>query len=169
MGEGDEPEIGRSVEDLLDHPVRVQVLDFDPGVRIVRHEPLDVLAHVPEPHRVDRRDPDGPGHPLSQVAHRGFDRLVLVDELPASVVIRLSLAGKGERPTRAVHEKDAEAFFELVHDLADGGLRDPVRLGGRGEAPLPGDVAEHLDRLELHGAYPTIQRTNVKKMINYGF
>ena len=74
-----------------------------------------------------------------------------------------------ERPAGPVHELDAEALLELVDDLAHRGLRDPVGVGRPRETLVPGHIAEHLERLELHLSNPSIRSPNVKRFIDEYF
>jgi hypothetical protein len=52
----------------------------------------------------------------------------------------------------ALHQRRAELVFERGDLLGDRRLRQRQRLGGTGERPLPGDLAEgqHPPRIQLH-------------------
>ncbi len=167
LGEGDEAEVGGPVQHPLRHPVGVEVLDLDLHAGLLGHEALDVLAHVAQAHRVDGGHADGDFEmPAVAVADARLDLEVLVDQLLATVVVGFAAVGQLKGTARTIHELDPEALLQLVDDLAHGRLGNLVGVRRPGEALVPRDIAEHLQRLELHIPDPTIRITNVNKLID---
>src|SRR5262249_40923109 len=89
----------------------------------------------------------------------------------AALVIGLTQHGGLQRALGAVDELAAEALLELVDEPANGRLRKLVRLRRLGEAAQFDQIAEHLDRLQLHRSSPvapgddTICSANTKRKV----
>ncbi len=150
-GVREDAEVDLVAEDRLDHLVRVQALQEDARVGVHRHEGLHVAAHVVKPDRVDRGHPDGALHALPGRRQVGPGPLEACQEGPARLVEASPLLRRLDRPPGAVQQLDVELGLELLDRLARGGLGHPALGAAPGDAPESHDVAEELERLDLHG------------------
>jgi hypothetical protein len=150
-GEGDEAEIGGAALDLLVDAVGMKVLDMDLDGGVALVEALDGLAHVAEADGIDGGYLDGGGEGCLAARQRGFELVIASDEVLAAFVIELAGRSELEGANGAIDQANAKAPFELVDDVAGGGLGELI--GGRrlGETAEAGDVTEHLEGFELHG------------------
>ena len=109
------------------------------------------MAHVAEADRVDGGDLDsggdlGPGRCGCEASSSWYcwtSRL-------ATLIILLSQKGQLQRPGGAVDQLHPQPFLQLQDNLADRGLRQPVRLRSLRKTALPGNVTEHDERFNLH-------------------
>ena len=117
---------------------------------VLTAELLDVATHMVETHGVDRRHANAAGHLLVERADLVFDRLVGRQDLAAALVKHLALGRGHQRPLRPLDELHAQSVLELANHLAGPRLGDAVVFGRPGKAPPGNDVAEDLERLEVH-------------------
>lgn len=128
----------------------MQVVDVGPGVGTSRLEALDVLPHVPQPDRINRRHANRHGQLGVGLAERRLQLDVLLHQPLAALVVGLSQGRQLERPLGAVDELPPEPRFQLADHPAHRRLRPPVRLRRLREAAEIDQVTEQFQRFQLH-------------------
>ena len=98
---------------------------------------------------------------MDRPADHLFELLVAADHVNATLVVQATRLGELEWPARAVDQLHAQAFLQVVHQLAGAGLRHAIQLGRFREAAEPDDVAEHLEGLELQLNLPIRSRSSI--------
>ena len=129
----------------------MHVLQLDRGSRYRGPKPVDILAHVVEPDRVDRGRANGvPGRcqltpdRILELLEPGHDLLATLEEEPA-------FWRQLPRPLGAVDELRAQTPFELANRLARRRLADGVCRRAFRETLMADHVTEDLQGLEIHG------------------
>ena len=166
---GHQTEVRGSLEDLFIDPVGVQILDLDPGIGLARRQHFDVFAHVAQADGINGGHLDLDVQLVLGVANRRLQLLILFDETFAALVIGSAQRRELERADGAIDQLRAEPPFQLQDNLTGRRLGNIVGLRGLGEAPEPGHITKHFQGFELHGAYPIIGFSNIKREIYYGF
>ena len=128
---GEQAQVRLVIQDGLDDPVRVEVLQPHLGLGIERHEALHVIAHDVDADRVYGRDPDDSGHLRSAGGDGQPDLFVAFKQGQDAVGEGLAFGCEHERPLAAVDEADVQLALELLDRLSGCGLRDLV-----GRSPL---------------------------------
>ena len=120
----------------------MQILDVDVGVRLVRLEAFDALAHVAETDGVDRGDAHAARQLGADLLDRGLEVEVLLDEGVAAFVILLPERREPERPGMA-HDELAELLLELCDDMAGRRLGEGIRLRRRRKASASRAISQN--------------------------
>ena len=111
-----------------------------------------------ESNAVNRGDANCAGDDILQVLQLAVQRFVSLDDLLAVIVKHPPFTCEAEPFFAALDEQRFESALQRTNLLAHRRLRDAVDLRGFGEAFRFGQIAKHLETLDLHTTiYQTIR------------
>src|SRR5262249_42098830 len=108
------------------------------------------LRELVEADAVHGREPDAAAHDAPEALHLLAQLAVALRDVLARLIEKLTRGRRLDVALRALEQRPVEARFEAADLLAHRGLRDEVLRGGRREAAALDEVAEHLERFEMH-------------------
>ena len=108
----------------------------------------------------------GAGNDVLQLLQLAVQRFISLDDLLAVFVERLSLACEPEFFLASLDKQRLERAFQRTDLLADGGLRDLIDLRGFGETFRFGQIAKHLETLNLHKFSLTTKSSTRQQPLN---
>ena len=150
-GKRDEAEVARPLADFVVDLVGAAVLDVDVDAGELAQEFFQVGRQLVQADAVDGAQPDGAGDDVAHLGELVLERVELENDLLADLVKHLTLAGEAKALVATLDQRDAEAVLHGADLLADGGLGDEVQGGRLAEAAGLHEIAEDLERFDLHG------------------
>ena len=98
--------------------IGMEIFHMDPGLGMHGLKTLNMLAHVPQPDRVDGGNPDTSNADAFFAANRFLQLLIFGQHPLAALIEDLARLRELQRPRKANKQFDAEPIFQLRHDLA---------------------------------------------------
>ena len=99
---------------------------------------------------MDGREPHAAAHDAAEALHLLAQIAIALRDVLARLVEELARGRRLHVALGALDQRPVEARLEAAHLLAHRRLRDEVLRRGGGEAAGLDEVAEHLQRFEMH-------------------